>query len=280
MGVLNQNIDVSRPVKLADGVFWVGFADELGRLQCNPYLIVDGDEAILIDGGSRPDFSTVMRKVLQTGVAPGQISHLIYHHYDPDLCGSIPNLESLIASPSLKIISHAANNPFIRHYSVRSELLCIEKIGGSLTLRSGRRLSFHRTPYAHSAGSFITHDETSGILFTSDLFGSLPDLSRWALFAEFNGKCLHCGAEWPEPPESPCRETGTPCPWSGFHQFHRLVMPSNRALRHAMDVIKAVGALMIAPQHGSILYRAEDIEAAITQLQGMDGIGIDGIVGG
>lgn len=277
MGVLDQNIDYNRPVKLAEGIFWVGFADREGQLHCNPYLIVDNDEAILIDGGSRPDFSTVMRKVLQTGVSPKQISHLIYQHYDPDLCGSISNLESIIDSVDLKIISHAENNPFIRYFSVKSPLLCIDRMEQKLTMRSGRVLRFFRTPYAHSAGSFITYDETSGVLFTSDLFGSLGAYSDWRLFADFDHKCLTCEAIWPERPDALCEDTGTPCPWSGMYSFHRRIMPGNRQLRYAMNVIKSVGATIAAPQHGSILYRIEDIEAAISRLQSMDDIGIDGI---
>jgi hypothetical protein len=43
---------------------------------------------LVIDGGSRPDFATVMIKIMQTGIAPKQIQALVYQHYDPDLCGS------------------------------------------------------------------------------------------------------------------------------------------------------------------------------------------------
>jgi flavorubredoxin len=30
-----------------------------------------------------------MLKILRTGLKPAQIKRLIYHHYDPDLCGSL-----------------------------------------------------------------------------------------------------------------------------------------------------------------------------------------------
>ena len=43
--------DYDRPIEITKGVFWVGFTDSEGRLQCNPYLIVDDDEAVLIRGG-------------------------------------------------------------------------------------------------------------------------------------------------------------------------------------------------------------------------------------
>ncbi len=45
-----------RPIQIADGIYWVGFYEENSNFHCNPYLIIDDDKAILIDGGSRPDF--------------------------------------------------------------------------------------------------------------------------------------------------------------------------------------------------------------------------------
>lgn len=62
------------PVDIAEGVYWVGYSDENRGLHCNPYLIIEGDEAALIDGGNRDDFSTVMLKILRTGIEPSQIT--------------------------------------------------------------------------------------------------------------------------------------------------------------------------------------------------------------
>lgn len=104
-----NSIDYERPVEIADGVYWVGFFDKQTGLHCNPYLIVDGNEAIVIDGGSRPDFATVMMKILQTGISPNQIQGLVYQHYDPDLCGSLPNFEDMIKSEDLQIICPERN---------------------------------------------------------------------------------------------------------------------------------------------------------------------------
>ena len=62
------SIDYENPVEIAEEIYWVGFYDAQSGLHCNPYLIIDNDEAIVIDGGSRPDFATVMMKILQTGL--------------------------------------------------------------------------------------------------------------------------------------------------------------------------------------------------------------------
>jgi flavorubredoxin len=111
---IEYDIDLESSIEIAEGIYWIGFYDQQAGLHCNPYLIVDNDEAIVIDGGSRPDFATVMLKILQTGIIPDQIIALLYQHYDPDLCGSIPNFEDIIKRDDLRIISDSANLMFIR----------------------------------------------------------------------------------------------------------------------------------------------------------------------
>ena len=122
-----KDADYENPIEIAEGVYWIGFYDRQSGLHCNPYLIVDNDEALVIDGGSRPDFPTVMMKILQTGIAPGSIGTMVYQHYDPDLCGSIPNFEGIIKRRDLKILSASDNLMFIRHYSVSSRLVPLLK---------------------------------------------------------------------------------------------------------------------------------------------------------
>ena len=171
-----QNYEGS--VEIAEGIYWVGFYDAQSGLHCNPYLILDHDEAVVIDGGSRPDFATVMMKIMQTGIAPKQIQALVYQHYDPDLCGSIPNFEDIIRRKDLKIISAAENLMFIRHYSAASRLVPLSKLKFEYTFSSGRKIYFTKTPYAHSAGSFVTFDVKTKVLFTSDLSAAMERIGN------------------------------------------------------------------------------------------------------
>ncbi|MBW2336755.1 MAG: MBL fold metallo-hydrolase, partial [Deltaproteobacteria bacterium] len=142
----HTDADYESAAEIAPGIFWVGFYDAPSGLHCNPYLIVDNDEAVVIDGGSRPDFATVMLKILQTGIDPQQIKALVYQHYDPDLCGSIPNFEDTIRQKDLNIISAAENMMFIRHYSVSSPLVTLSKLKFQYEFSSGRKLQFVKTP--------------------------------------------------------------------------------------------------------------------------------------
>lgn len=268
----HEELDYSKPIEVAPGVFWVGFVDAKHSLHCNPYLIIDGNEAVLIDGGSRPEFSTVMMKILQTGIHPSQIKRLIYQHYDPDLCGSIPHLEEIIGTSDLKIISHAENNVFIKHYGVKSPLLCMSAIGRKFVFASGRELQFFRTPYAHSAGSFITFDTGTNTLFTSDLFGSYD--IQWHLFLTLLEKCKNC------PGTANCHENSDEhCPIPGITLFHQRIMTSNNALHYALEQIKQLPAERIAPQHGSVIEK-QYIPTITTILEQITNIGIDGFMNG
>jgi flavorubredoxin len=265
-----DDIDLERSVEIAEGVYWVGYYDEQAGLHCNPYLIVDNDEALVIDGGSRPDFATVMMKILQTGIAPDQIKALLYQHYDPDLCGSIPNFEDIIKRDDLRIISDSANLMFIRHYSVTTRLLPISRINLQYEFSSGRTLQFIKTPYSHSGGSFVTFDSASGILFSSDLFGSLG--REWDLFLHLRPECMDCFQL------SNCPLKKTVCPINDILNFHKTVMPSGKALKYALEQISEIPFSTIAPQHGSIIDDRLVIRYVFEQLTNLSDVGIDGLI--
>ncbi len=265
----NETLDFSRAVNICHGIWWVGFQDSEG-LRCNPYLIVEGDEAVLIDGGSRPDFPVVMMKVLETGLNPKNISALIYDHHDPDLCGSIPNLEEMIANPDLVLISSGFSNVFIRHYGSMSKFVNVADIGNKFTFKTGRTLEFIDTPYCHTRGSFVVFDSQSKVLFSADIFGTYQnDLELFYTFPPDCGKENACES---------CREKDK-CELPGYLDFHRTVMPSSKAVRHSMKRLKELPFELVAPQHGSILDR-HSADILIEKLASLDDIGIDQIFHG
>lgn len=263
----NEKLDYNEPIKIAEGIYWIGFSDTNIGLHCNPYIIIDGDEAVVIDGGSRNEFSTVMMKILQTGVNPNIIERLIYQHYDPDLCGSLPHFESIIKNDNLKILSHRENNIFINYYASKKPKECIEQKGLVYTFRSGRELRFIRTPYSHSPGSFITYDAKTKTLFSSDIFGSYNNI--WELYLETYNHCLTCSVE------ETCKVSQKLCPIKGIIDFHKRIMTSKVALNYALDQIEKLDIEMIAPQHGSVIVGKKDIQQVIRRIRNIDAIGID-----
>jgi len=267
---IDNKLDYSQPIEIGEGVYWIGYADDNAGLHCNPYIIVDGDEAVLIDGGSRNDFSTVMMKILQTGINPNSITRLIYQHYDPDLCGSVPHFESMIKNDDLKILSHRENNIFIRYYQSEKPKVCIETIDYTYTFKSGRKLSFIKTPYSHSPGSFMTYDHKTKILFSSDIFGSYN--KTWELYLEMYNHCLTCSDL------DNCAIKDKACPIKGINNFHERIMTSKKALDYALDQVEKLEVEIIAPQHGSLLVRQFERDMVIQRLRDLKSIGIDGIL--
>lgn len=263
-------MDYNNAIEINEGIYWVGFNDEKNGLHSNPYLIIDGDEAVLIDGGSRPDFSTVMMKILQTGINPNQIVRLIYHHYDPDLVGSVSNFESIIHNGELEVISQRQNNIFIQHYASKSRLRCINQMQKSFTFKSGRKLKFINTPYAHSPGSFMTYDEKSKTLFSSDIFGAYG--FHWDLYIEIEDECKTCISHLN------CPIGHRSCFIPGITKFHQTIMTSKSALDHALNQVKDLDVDLIAPQHGSLIKGKESISYVIDKLYDLEEVGIDGVL--
>ena len=262
-----NGLDYNEYIEIADGIYWVGFADINAGLHCNPYLITDNDEAVLIDSGSRNDFDTVMLKIMRTGTDPARIKRLIYQHYDPDLCGNIPHMEALIGNDNLKILSHRENNIFINYYSTRSQKECVEDLGYTYRFTSGRELKFIPTPYSHSAGSFVTYDTKTKVLFSSDIFGSYD--ANWNLYSMVAERCDGCT------PENICPVTEKPCQIICMMNYHKSVMTSTKALRFALKRINELDISIIAPQHGSILHTPAVKKIVIGFLNTLEGVGID-----
>lgn len=222
-----MDIDTTKPVEVAGGIYWVGFDDKESGLRCNPYLMLDGDEAVLFDPGSAPHYPQVLSKV--TRLIPFErISHIIVTHQDPDLCGAIPRFEELVygVGGSMRIVTSSRASVLIAHYGIRSKFYNVDMEGWSLTLRSGRRLRFIFTPYLHFPGAFMTWDEKSGVLFSGDIFGAFS--FDWSFYAnETYGDAMAA--------------------------FHENYMPSSDILRRAMEKLDGLDIKLIAPQHGSII---------------------------
>lgn len=271
MNTTEESLDYSRPVQIAEGIYWVGFHDLQSGLHCNPYLVVEGSEAVVIDGGSRPDFPSVMLKILSTGCEPSAIEALIYQHHDPDLCGSIPHFEDIIDRPDLKIIADKSSHMFIRHYAVSSKLFSLADYSNGFRFATGRELRFIPTPYAHTEGSFATFDSKTKVLFTSDLFGSYG--FKWDLYLKLDRQCAACTDH------SRCPNHKAYCPLPDLLGFHQHVFHSTRILRYALRQLADIRFSIIAPQHGSIIKDADSIAIVRDKLASLEAVGIDRIIG-
>ena len=215
------------PQQIAPGVFWVGAAHQAAPLNCNPYLLVDGNEAVLIDPGSPLDFPEVMKNV-QSLVSLSQIKYIVLQHQDPDFCAATPLFEK--AGFAGRLVTHWRAAHLIKYYGVNSSFYLVNEHNWDLTFGNNRKIMFVPTPYLHFPGAIATYDPVSRVLFSSDLFGAFAD--HCPLFAD----------EWPGQNYQ-----------EAMQSFHEHYMPSNAILRPVMENLAQFDIACIAPQHGSVI---------------------------
>ena len=224
-----MSMDRQQPIALANGVYWVGAAGNQMPLNCNPYLIVAQEEAVLIDPGSPLDFPQVWNKVTQL-IPIEKLRYIVLQHQDPDFCASVPLWEQYCFQGQL--VAHWRAIPMIKCYGVRSEFYNISQQEHRLVFGQDYVLQFYPTPYLHSPCAFATYDPQSRTLFSSDLFGALTETAP--LFAD----------EW-----------SSLSYLEAMKAFHEHYMPSSDILGAAMDVFAQLDLKRIAPQHGSVIRR-------------------------
>lgn len=236
-----RNIEYADHVSITRDIAWVGFFDETAHLHCNPYIIVDDEDIVIIDPGSIPYFPIVMRKTIDL-VSPEDITLIVTQHPDPDVCGSLPVLEDVIDNPDLKIAAHTNTIQLIRHLGINSGFYAVDNHDYRYELKSGRILEFYHTPFLHSPGAIMTYDVKSKSLFTSDIFGAISG-KNWSLFA---------GDGFPE----------------NMASFHQTYMPSNQILKACMEKVKKMDIQRILPQHGSVIENG-NVSVAIEYLKSL-----------
>ena len=154
-------MDYSKPVEIAEDVFWVGSIIPNDPFQCHVYLIRNGTESILIDPGSLVTFPVVFEKI--TSLLPlRNIKYIIMHHQDPDITSSYSILESLMPQSEKYIITHWRTEMLLKHYNWKSKFFLVDQ--HDWKLKAGDRvLKFIFTPYAHFPGAICTYDKKTKI---------------------------------------------------------------------------------------------------------------------
>ncbi len=137
----------------------------------NSYLIIDEHIAIVdaVDLRRTDDWLANLADALPEGRAP---EYLIIQHMEPDHSGSISHLMNRF--PEVKIICTAKGASMLGDYFED-----VDFSGKVVTVADGDTLSLGHTtlrfltaPMVHWPEVMLTYDETDGVLFSADAFGS------------------------------------------------------------------------------------------------------------
>lgn len=221
----HQQLDDTNAIEVTPGIWWVGFADYEAGFSNNPYLLVDGDEAVLFDPGpGHPAFRDIIMQKVRQVIDPEKIRFLVVHHQDPDLCGLIPFIENAL-HPNVVILAHPRTTLMLPYYGLRKSVLPIgdEDV---LQLPSGRRIVFYHAPYLHFAGNMISYDPQTESVFSGDIFALFN--RNWSLYADMTYLPL-------------------------AQAFAEHYMDSKESLLYAYEKLKQLAITRILPQHGGII---------------------------
>lgn len=223
---------------IAENIYHVGDVNTRAGLDCNPYLLIDGDEGVLFDPGSVIDYEIVYKNVCEL-INPDKVKYIVLHHQDADFCSAVPLLEK--KGIHAKIVTAWRTMTLVQYYDIRSEYYLIEEHNYQLTLDSGRLLKFLPTPYMHFPGAFTTYDEVTKSLLSSDVFGAFSYNRTFYADDTYIHKML---------------------------AFHEHYMPSNEIVRPVMDMFLEYDIQRILPQHGAII--KQDIKKHIMALRELE----------
>ena len=220
-----NNADINHAVEIADRVWWVGHVIPDDNFQCHVYLLEQGDQSVLFDPGSRLTFAHTLRKIEE--VLPlSAIRWYVCHHQDPDIAAALPLIDELCTRDDAAIVTHWRAKALLKHYGLKLPFWLVDANEWRLELED-RTLEFIFTPYAHFPGAFCSFDRSTGVLFSSDLFGGFTDKPQLVARDESH--------------------------FDAVRPFHEHYMPSSDILDYALNQIERYPVELIASQHGSII---------------------------
>lgn len=217
------DLSIDEAVQLTRDLYWVGSTRKVGGFRSNTYLLISGDQAVLINPGSPVLFREVSRKI--RSILPiEKISYTVLLHPGPDEAGGIPYFRK--TGFRGKIVTHSHTATIALHYGISSHLYLVDRHEYHLSLDSGRLLEFIPAPYLPSSGSLLMFDASEELLFSGNLFGGRKEELK-----------------------IPAEETGP----DEVKYYHRQVFPISEGLRQVGESLIFRTVSMICPQYGPVL---------------------------
>jgi flavorubredoxin len=220
-------------------IYWLGIPSE-AMIHCNSYLIVDGDEGIIVDPGATIVFDDIKRRVEEI-IPLDQIVAITASHQDPDVCGSLFQWVKLI--PSVKLITSKRADILMRFFGKGEYKLFDIFENSTYSFKSGRSLTFIQAPFMHFPGAFTIYDNESGYLFSGDIWAALD--FNWKLVVEdFDEYVLN------------------------LNLFHLDYIASSVAAKGFIRNLEKYVVNAILPQHGSLIAK-RDVNKAIEYINSL-----------
>ncbi|MEG3048413.1 MAG: FprA family A-type flavoprotein [Mucinivorans sp.] len=169
-------------IKVTDRIFYLGVNDRRKQLfenmwplphgvAYNSYLIKDEKTALMdtVEGGSSQSYIQMVEEVLDGR----DLDYLIINHMEPDHSGEIQDVRRRY--PNVQIVGNGKTFKILEaFYGIHDNL--IEVCDGQTLDLGHHSLKFVFTPWVHWPETMMTYDQTDGVLFSADAFGTFGTL--------------------------------------------------------------------------------------------------------
>ncbi len=225
------------PVKISEGVHWVGALDPQLRVfdiimkadhgtTYNAYLITGGDKVAVVEAVKAPFYEEYIEGI-RSLVDPGEIAYIIVNHTEPDHSGSLTRL--LEDAPNARVVCDRQCKNFVKNILNRDVDPLLVQDGDTLDLGGGVELSFVHAPFLHWPDTMFTYLKSEGILFPCDFLGAHYCDDR--LFDDHMDDYHYA-----------------------FEYYYQVIFrPFKKYVLEAIDKIKGLDIKIVCPSHGPVL---------------------------
>ncbi len=179
--------------KITDNIYWIGGSDRrLSRFEnifpiprgvsYNSYIILD-EKTVLMD---TVDYSISRQFIenLEYTLNGRGLDYIVINHMEPDHCAVIGDI--LMRYPDAKLIGNAKTFGMIDQFfeDMKYEKIVVKE--GDTVSTGTHTLRFVMAPMVHWPETMVTYDESTGILFSADAFGTFGALDGIIFADEVN----------------------------------------------------------------------------------------------
>ncbi len=206
---------------------------------------------MIFDPGTKLDMKDLLPFLNETIGGIKNIHIVFLSHQDPDLTANAPVV--LQSAPGSILITSLDTWRLVKMYGIPEHRVKTIESFNSFTVKfkkSGQTIKFIPAKYCHFRGAAMVYDYESRILFTGDFFGGVDTRKGDGIYA-------------------------TEESWEGIKLFHQLYMPTNKAMKTAIEAISMLNPFpeIIAPQHGDVI-KGDLVAEFMTRLMDLP-VGID-----
>lgn len=169
--------------KIKENLYYIGVNDRITQLfegmwplpdgvAYNAYLLT-GEVNICMDLVKATTVQGFLEKIYEV-LEDKPLDYLVINHVEPDHSSGIVELMAIY--PHVQIICNKKTRPLLESYYGITENIIEVKDGEVLKL-GDRELTFYMTPMVHWPESMVCFEESTGILFSQDIFGGFGTLN-------------------------------------------------------------------------------------------------------